>query len=441
MHRQAISPWEWSLKVQLRSGDHRGLTQMSRLLRACSALVTAVVFAVFFVPASRDAEAQNPATQWNGVPPARLSEDAYRLHTADEPDILVRVLTRGLSHPWSLAFLPNGDMLVTEREGRLRIIRRGVLDPVAIKGVPAVSAAGQFTGLLEVALHPRFSDNHYVYLTYRSAEESRVVLARGTFDGAALHDVRTLWQSTGPPFTTSSGSRLLFAPDGTLFMPMGGAPDPFTNGMRAQDTSDPAGKILRFRDDGTPPPDNPFVGREGFLPEIYSLGHRNPTGLAFNPRSGELWAAEYGPQGGDEVNAVRPGRNYGWPVVSYGRAYNGPRVSEQWWREGMEPPEIVWLPSISPAGMTFYTGERLPAWRGNLFIAALMVGRIERTGRLERVVFNDAGEEIRRESILTELRQRIRDVRQGPDGFLYVLTDEDEGAILRIEPANGRLRR
>lgn len=407
---------------------------MCRSLRGGIALIAAVVLGV--LATTRPAEAQDARPQWDGVAPVRLAESVYRLHSADQPDIRVRVLANGLSHPWSLAFLPDGDILVTERDGRLRIVRGGTLDPTPISGVPPVSRAGNFTGLLEVALHPQFAENRYVYLTYRTVGESRVVLARGRFDGAALHNVEVLWESKGAPFTTSSGSRILFAPDGTLFMPMGGAPDGATNGMRAQDPSDPAGKILRFRDDGTPAPDNPFVGRAGHLPEIYSIGHRNPTGLALHPRSGQLWAAEYGPQGGDEVNVIVPGRNYGWPVVSYGRAYDGPRVSERWWRDGIETPEIVWLPSISPSGMTFYTGDRFPAWQGNLFVAALMVGRIERTGRIERVVFNDAGEEIRRESILTELRQRIRDVRQGPDGLLYVLTDEDEGALLRIEPVN-----
>ncbi len=405
---------------------------MRRCLWSRVALAAAVVGSL--VPIQGQAAGQAAPTQWDGVPPVRLTEDVYRFHSAEEPVILVRVLARGLSHPWSLAFLPEGDILITERDGRLRVFRDGALEPTPVAGVPAVSTAATFTGLLEVALHPRFAENRRVYLTYRTVPESRVALARARFDGAALHGLEVLWESTGTPFTTSSGSRIVFAPDGTLFMPVGGAPDAATSGMRAQDPADPAGKILRFRDDGTPPPDNPFIGRPGHLPELYSMGHRNATGLAFHPRTGELWAAEYGPQGADEVNVVRPGRNYGWPIVSYGRAYAGPRITEQWWRDGMELPTIVWLPSISPAGMTFYTGDRFPAWHDNLLVAGLMVGRIERTGRIERIVFNESGEEIRRESLLTELRQRIRDVRQGPDGLIYVLTDEDEGALLRIEP-------
>ncbi|MDH3207521.1 MAG: PQQ-dependent sugar dehydrogenase [Gemmatimonadota bacterium] len=398
--------------------------------------ILTVLLAVNLIAPGSSASAQ-AAPQWDGVSPVRLSKGVTVHHTADEPDILVRVLTTELAHPWSMAFLPNGDMLVTERPGRLRIIRAGVLDPTPISGIPAVSDAGQFTGLLEVALHPRFAENQQIYLTYRTAdEESRVVLARGRLDGSSLRDLRTIFVASGPPFTTSSGSRLLFAPDGTLFMPVGGTPNSGSSGLRAQDPNDHSGKILRLRDDGTPPDDNPFVGREGYLPEIYSLGHRNPMGLAFHPVTGELWAVEHGAQGGDEVNVVLPGRNYGWPVVSFGREYSGTRISEQWWHAGMDLPTIAWLPSIAPSGMMFYTGDRFPGWTGDLFVGSMMEGRIQRTGHIERVKLNPDGEEIGRESILTEFRQRIRDIRQGPDGLIYVLTDEDEGALLRIEPVD-----
>jgi glucose/arabinose dehydrogenase len=403
----------------------------------CTVAVSAAFLASGLIAPATSASAQATRPQWDGVPPVQLSEKLVVLHTADEPNIQVRVLTTGLSHPWSMAFLPNGDMLVTERPGRLRVVRDGVLDPTPVAGIPAVSDAGQFTGLLEVALHPRFAENRLVYLTYRPAgETSRVALARARFDGAALHDFSVIFESTGDPFSTSSGSRLLFAPDGTLFMPIGGTPNATSSGLRAQDPGDHSGKILRLRDDGTAPLDNPFVGRAGYLPEIYSMGHRNPMGIAFHPATGELWAAEHGAQGGDEVNVVLPGRNYGWPVVSFGREYSGSRISEQWWRDGMEPPTIVWLPSIAPSGMMFYTGDRFPGWQGNLFVGAMMVGRVQRTGHIERVVLNEAGEEIRREAILSEFRQRIRDVRQGPDGLIYVLTDEDDGALLRIEPVD-----
>ncbi len=340
----------------------------------------AVLTAASVAPA-QPASAQATRPQWEGVPPVRLSEGGVlRLHTADEPDVLVRVMTTGLSHPWSLAFLPNGDLLVTEREGRLRIIRDGVLDPTPVAGVPEVSAAGAFTGLLEVALHPRFAENRRLYLTYRTPGESRVALAHAHFDGTALHDFSVVWEAPGTAFRTSSGSRILFAPDGTLFMPVGGAPDASTTALRAQDPADPAGKILRLHDDGTPPADNPFVGRSGHLPEIYSLGHRNPMGLAFHPVTGELWAAEHAAQGGDEVNVIRPGRNYGWPVVSYGRDYDGPLISERPWHEGMEQPVIVWLPSIAPSGRIFYTGDRFPGWTGDLFDGATAANSRHTTG-------------------------------------------------------------
>lgn len=382
-----------------------------------------------------DASAQALPERWQGVPPVRLVEGALLTHTADEPNVLVRVMTTGLSHPWSMAFLPNGDILVTERPGRLRVIRDGKLDPTPVSGVPPVSDAGQFTGLLEVAPHPDFASNRLLYLTYRIADEdSRLALARARFDGSALLDMEVLFVSGGAGFTTSSGSRIAFAPDGTLFMPVGGTPNATSSGLRAQDLGDHSGKILRVRDDGSAPDDNPFVERGGALPEIFSLGHRTVMGLAFHPETGELWAVEHGPQGGDEVNIIRPGANYGWPHVSYGREYSGGRISEVWWQAGTETPTVVWIPSVAPSGLMFYTGERFPAWSGDLFVGAMQVGRVVRTGRLERVILNEAGEEVGREAILSELRQRIRDVRQGPDGLIYLLTDEDEGALIRLEP-------
>lgn len=398
-------------------------------------MIRALVLASMAVGVAASSASAQARPQWEGVPPVRLTEGTMLLHTADEPNITVRVMATGLEHPWSMAFLPDGNLLVTERPGRLRIVRDGRLDPTPIAGVPAVSDAGQFTGLLEVALHPRFAENRWVYVTYRTADEqSRVALARARFDGRSLQDLEVLYESKGTPFTTSSGARILFAPDGTLFLPIGGTPNATSSGLRAQDPMDPSGKILRLRDDGTVPDDNPFVARPGTLPEIYSMGHRNPMGLAFHPVTGELWEVEHAAQGGDEANIVLAGRNYGWPVVSFGREYSGQRISERWWQEGMELPAVVWLPSVAPSGMIFYTGDRFPGWIGNLFVGAMMVGRVERTGHIERVVLNENGEEIRREAILTELHQRIRDIRQGPDGLIYAITDEDDGVLLRVEP-------
>ena len=280
---------------------------------------------------------------------------------------------------------------------------------------------------------------------------------RGRLEGTALRDVEDLFvadpwlddaavpgEGQNAQLAATAAARLAFAPDGTLFMTMGGAfgverddgTFSFMNkGMLAQDPASHAGKLLRLNDDGTAPKDNPFYGQPGHKPEIYSLGHRNQQGLALHPSTGQPFAVEHAPQGGDELNAIEPGANYGWPLVSYGRHYEGQRISKQFWREGMKEPVVFWVPSIAPSGLTFYTGDRFPEWKGNLFVGALMVGRIPRTGHLERIVLNERGEELRRESILTELRQRIRDVRQGPDGLLYVLTEENEAALLRLEPA------
>ncbi len=206
-------------------------------------------------------------------------------------------------------------------------------------------------------------------------------------------------------------------------------------GNAAQDPNSDYGKVLRLRDDGSIPDDNPFVGKPGHKPEVYSLGHRDQLGLAIHPETGAVLSNENGPNGGDEINLILPGRNYGWPVLSYGRTYEGPRVSETPWKEGFDQPLVIWIPSIALSGMTFYTGDRFPAWKGNVFVGGMRYGEISSTGRLERIVFNRKMEEIRRESLLTELHQRIRDVRQGPDGLLYLLTEEADGALLRIEPA------
>jgi glucose/arabinose dehydrogenase len=334
-----------------------------------------------------------------------------------------------LEHPWSLTFLPDGNMLVTERVGRLRIIRHGVLDAEPVAGVPQVRAMG-LSGLMDVVLHPQFSENQWVYLTYTKpieADRATLALARGRWDGKALTDVRDLFVASPG---TGGASRLAFGRDGSLFMTTGGG-----GGSGAQDLNSHAGKVLRLRDDGSVPSDNPFVGRAGHKPEIYSLGHRNSLGLAVHPASGDVWQNENGPNGGDEINVIKPGRNYGWPLVSYGRTYPGPWQSEVFWREGFEQPLVFWVPSIAISGMTFYTGSKLPKWKGDVFVGGLRTGEIPGTGHLERILFNEKMEELRRESLLSELRQRIRDVRQGPDELLYVLVDADAGGVLRIEPA------
>jgi glucose/arabinose dehydrogenase len=363
-----------------------------------------------------------------GIQPVPLPEKPVAYHTAEGQDIRVSVVAKGMSHPWSLAFLPDGSMLVTERPGRLRIVRNGVLDPTPVAGVPAVRAMG-LNGLLDVALHPRFADNHFVYLTYTKPladDKATLALARGVWNGSALTEVKDIFVAVG----TSGASRIAFGRDGILFMTTGGG-----GGDGAQDANSHAGKVLRLRDDGSVPPDNPFVGQAGHKPEVYSMGHRNSLGLAIHPVSGDVWQNENGPNGGDEINIIRAGRNYGWPIVSYGRTYPGPRQSEQPWQRGFEQPIVFWVPSIAISGMAFYTGDKLPKWKGDVFVGGMRTGEIPGTGHLERILFNENMEELRRESLLTDLRQRIRDVRQGPDQFLYLLTDDnDNGAVLKIEP-------
>ena len=341
------------------------------------------------------------------------------------------------------AFLPDGRILVTERVGSLRVIRDGRLEAAALAGVPEVFTGQALAGLMDVSLHPEFAQNRWVYLTYSQTTENgaAVALARGRLDGAALIEVRDLFVSNTDG-ASAGAARTAWAADGHLFLSVGGAFG--GRRMAAQDPASHVGKMLRLRDDGTAPDDNPFVGQDGAAPEVYSLGHRNQMGLAIHPETGELWASEHAPQGGDEVNIIRPGVNYGWPVVSYSREYTGQRISERPWQEGFEQPEIVWIPSIGPSGLLFYTGDRFPAWQGDLFTGSLMTERIERTGHLERIRFNRRGLEQRRDWLLAPLRRRIRDVKEGPDGLIYVLTAgqflgmdpaQGEGAILRIEPA------
>jgi glucose/arabinose dehydrogenase len=355
------------------------------------------------------------------------------------------VVTKGLNRPYGLAFLPNGDMLITERAGRLRIVRKGVVDPNPVAGMPEVLDRS-LKGLNDIALHPRFAENRWIYFTYYkpvqgSTELAHATLARARFDGGnALTDVRDVFtaeRSVGGP----SAARMVFAPDGTLYLGIG-IPIPYRqrDGVATvTDAQDPAshyGKILRLNDDGTPAAGNPFAGKPGHKPEIFAMGIRNAMGLVVHPETGEIWESENGPQGGDEINILRAGKNYGWPTISYGRSYGGDRTgdtgptTDQVAAPGLEQPLIFWSPSIALSGMAFYTGDKFPEWKGSIFVGA-MVGE-----QLQRIVMNQRGLPIRRDSLLTELKQRIRDVRQGPDGLLYVLTDEPNGTLLKIEPAS-----
>ena len=362
-------------------------------------------------------------------PPPPLPQSFF----SGETPIRVVPVARGLSHPWSLAFLPDGSMLVTEREGRLRIIRNGVLDPTPIAGVPKVFAR-VLGGLLDVALHPAFAQNRIVYLAYSKAGDnnlSTTALARARFDGTALTDVKDIFvANTWSKSNTNYGGRIAFDRTGFLYLTIGERQEQ----QRAQDIKDHGGKVIRLRDDGTVPPDNPFVGKAGYQPEIFTLGHRSPQGLAMNPATGALWENEHGPLGGDELNILQAGKNYGWPLVTFGTDYDGTKISDETRRADLESPFVYWVPSIAISGLTFYTGDRFPQWKGNVFVGAMFAGRSRGTGHIQRIVINEAGRPINREPMLAELRQRIRDVRQGPDGLLYLLTDEDDGMVLRLEP-------
>ena len=338
---------------------------------------------------------------------------------------------QGLEHPWGGTFLPDGRLLLTERPGRLRMVGRDGAISAPLAGVPAVEARGQ-GGLLDVALAPDFATTREVYLCQAALVQggalTRLVRARLSPDATALVDVRPILDATPAQDGGRNhyGCRIAFDPrDGALFLSTG---DRFNDEHRAQRPGDLAGKILRLARDGRPLADNPLVGRAGARAEVFSLGHRHPQGLAFNPWTGSLWAAEFGPRGGDEVNVIRPGANYGWPVVSHGRTYvGGFQIGEGTTKPGMVDPIQVWVPAISPSGIAFYTGDAFPGWRGSLFLAALNPpGLVRLTTEGDRVT----GEERLLRSV-----GRFRQVIQGPEGFLYILTDEPRGRVLRVEPA------
>lgn len=355
---------------------------------------------------------------------------------SDKANFRVVLVSAGLEHPWAVAFLPDGRYLVTERPGRLRLIAAdGRLDPRPVAGVPPVAALGQ-GGLLDVVLHPKFADNSWVYLSYAGAGEGGVgtEVARGRLvsdaAGARLESLQVIYrQQPKSNERVHFGSRLVFDRSGFLYITQGDRGDM----VRAQRLDDLAGKLVRLHDDGRVPADNPWVGQVGARPEIFSLGHRSMQGAALHPVSGELWTHEHGPQGGDEINIARRGLNYGWPVITYGVNYGiGTKIGVGTHKDGLEQPLHQWTPSIAPSGMAFYRGDRFPGWRGNLFVGAL---KFQMLVRLEL----DGNHVVREERLLTGREGRIRDVRQGPDGLLYLLTDAPDGRLLRLEPAAGGL--
>jgi aldose sugar dehydrogenase len=357
----------------------------------------------------------------------------------------IRVVTvaNGLFHPWSLAFLPDGRLLVAERDGKLRMIQNDKLLPEPVWTSP--TPRGQSADTLHaIAVHPRFAENGLVYVSYpkQGPRGTTLAVARGHLKGSTLGEVQEIFVADAWETGGNLAGRLLFGPDETLYVTVGDRDRLCCTGtednslrMKAQALDNHVGKTLRLKDDGSVPPDNPFVGRAGAKPEIFTYGHRNGYGLAFNPETRELWQAEIGPMGGDEINILIAGHNYGWPLVSTGRNYTGTLVSDQpWARPGMDNPRIHWVPSISPSSIIFYTGDKFPRWKNSLFVGALT------TRQLQRVAFGQPSQAERRESLLVPMNVRVRDVQQSPDGYIYVCTEQAigggaaDGMVLRIEP-------
>ncbi len=387
------------------------------------------------VRAPRDSATTAPQAQaW---PAPKLGAGPFISETWEQRDLKTVIVARGLNTPRAIEFLPNGDILIAERAGKLRIVRNGVLDPEPVKGMPAVVALGTATGFLDIKLHPDFARNGFIYLAYHKpayGEYGHNTIYRARWNGRELVEGKEIFVSDD---LDALYTRLMFGPDGKLYATIG-CPGVGTDESirRAQNPSDYAGKVLRLNEDGTIPKDNPFVGRKGYNPEIFTMGHRVNIGLAMNPKTGEMWVSEHGPNGGDEVNILKRGQNYGWPVVSEGRYYYGNKVSPvSSDRPGMTSPHIAFVPSIAPGNLIFYSGDKFPRWKGNLFIGAMRLNEAPRTGHLLRIVLNEAGEQVRGEMLLFDLHQRIRDVEQSPDGYIYVTTDEGADSVLmRLEP-------
>jgi glucose/arabinose dehydrogenase len=377
--------------------------------------------------------AENAPRRAVGLPVTPIGAGPFEYATAEGMDIRVRVVARGLNHPWSMTWLPDGSALITEKDsGTIRRLVGDKLQDEVVQGAPQGAIVSRYKGLLDIALHPDFANEPWIYMSYNKSlpgEKEAIAVARGRWDGQAIQNTQDIFVGEE---TTSNGVRLLFGADGMLYVGVYVTTD---NPEPHFHTGSQKGKILRLMPDGSIPADNPFVGREGFLPEIYSYGHRTPTGITLNRETGEIWATEMGPNGGDELNRIERGGNYGWPLVSLGRAYAGGWQAQNFQMEDALNPVAFWMPGISVSSLTFYSGSEIPEWQGDLFISAMQKGQIPGTGQLVRIKFDERGEEIRQESLLTDLRQRIRDVKQGPDGRLYLLTDEDDGLLLRIEAA------
>jgi aldose sugar dehydrogenase len=446
------------------------------------ALVVVLVLAIQSTSVSSQAQQQTPAAGAAqpaqdapaGAPPQRGAGGGGRGGARGTPlgdgpwdigegenRVHVTVVTKGVDHPWGMVFLPNSDMLVTERAGRLRVVRKGVLDPTPITGLPPLRAGG-FGGLMDIALHPNFAQNRLVYFTYakqtsETPAKSTTAVYRARFDGGAeLTDGKDVfvaepYYAVGRgaetpvrccgqgPLDASYGSRLAFDKAGYLYITVGDR----NYGEMAQDPSVDIGKIVRIKDDGTIPTDNPFIGKAGYRPELYTIGHRNPLGLTIDSVTGMIWSTEFGPRGGDELNRIEAGKNYGWILITNGTHYQNINTPAQIGKNnvaGYEDPVVFWVPqcanpcSFNPGNVTVYHGDKFPQWNGNVLLGSM--GNLEGDRNFVlRVVVDANGKFVSQTRILTGLGQRIRDVRTGPDGYVYILTDETAGAMLRLEPA------
>lgn len=395
--------------------------------------LTLLALAVLAVPlmAQQEVPMRNNtpvAPQGIKIPP--LPETPVRYETAEGQNIRVSVLARGFTNGWSMAFVSDDTILVAERGGQIKVVRNGVVDPQPVTGAPV--ARGQGLSGMDLALHPNFDRNHAVYISYtKPLDEKRntLAVARAVWDGKELREVTDIFVGEG-----GGGGPITFGGDGMLYVASGGGGGGGVPNA-TQLLNNIGGKILRLTDTGSVPQDNPFVGRADARPEVFTMGHRNTLRMATHPGTGAVWQVENGPNGGDEANILAPGANYGWPLVSLGRTYAGPWQGP-FSKEGFRDATVLWIPSIAVSSITFYTGDRLPKWKGDVFVGGMRYGEIPGTGQLHRILINKNLEELRREPLLVDLRRRIRDVKQGRDGLLYVLTDGAEGAILRIEPAD-----
>jgi glucose/arabinose dehydrogenase len=410
-----------------------GRGNVGRLL----ALVAALGSGVMITPA---AVGQHAVPMANGIPVAPtgvadnpLPKGPFRYRTAEGMDIRVEVVARDIAYPMALTFLPNRDMLIVTRKGELHLLKPGAAKTSAVPGGPAAVFAGESGdagtshGYMDIALHPQFASNGLVYIAYNKpdGEGRRVAVGRGRWTGERIENFADVWQA---PSGAGGLTRLAFGPDGKLFLS--------TSGADAQNVGTVGGKVLRINDDGSIPADNPFARNAAARKDLYTLGHRGALGLAVHPGTGALWETENGPNGGDELNLLKPGANYGWPFVSLGRNYTGPwQAGDRPGHDVFEPPIAYWMPAIAVSGLLFYTGDALPKWKGDVFVGSLRTGEIPGTGHLERIVMNEKMEEMRRERLLDDLHQRIRDVKQGPDGFIYLAVEHKNGSILRIVPA------